>query len=141
MTGPTGKPFNYSDAGGGGGYRTGDVLFAQKNADPSLLWVERSRLLYEDPRRHVNDRLLPAMMIWGKGINIEKAHPPAATFWSGTGKNPIALMRTSWTDSAAIYVATKGGSGNINHAHMDVGSFVMDADGVRWAMGLWSTGL
>ena len=134
MTGPTGRPFNYSDAGSGGGIEPAMFWFAQKNADPSLLWVERSRLLYEDPRRHVNDRLLPAMMIWGKGINIEKTHPPTATFWSGTGKNPIALMRTSWTDSAAIYVATKGGSGNINHAHMDVGSFVMDADGVRWAM-------
>jgi hypothetical protein len=30
----------------------------------------------------------------------------------------------------------KGGSGNVNHAHMDVGSFVMDAGGVRWAMDL-----
>jgi hypothetical protein len=43
-------------------------------------------------------------------------------------------MRTSWTDPNAIYVAMKGGSVSVNHAHMDVGSFVMDADGVRWAM-------
>jgi len=110
--------------------------FAQKNHDPSLLWVERSRMLNEDARKHVNDRLLPGMMIWGKGIDIEHIHPPAAVMWTGRGKNPLALMRTSWTDSSAIYVAMKGGSGNVNHAHMDVGSFIMDAGGVRWAMDL-----
>jgi heparinase II/III-like protein len=54
--------------------------------------------------------------------------------WTGSGKNPVALMRTSWTDSSAIFVGMKGGSASVNHAHMDIGSFVMDADGVRWAM-------
>ncbi len=54
--------------------------------------------------------------------------------WVANGKTPVALMRTSWTDPNAIYVAMKGGSASTNHAHMDVGSFVMDADGVRWAM-------
>lgn len=136
MTGPTNKPFNYSDSHGGGGIEPAMFWFAQKNHDPSLLWVERSRMLYEDARKHVNDRLLPGMMIWGKGIDIEHIHPPAAVMWTGRGKNPLALMRTSWTDSSAIYVAMKGGSGNVNHAHMDVGSFIMDAGGVRWAMDL-----
>jgi len=91
-------------------------------------------MIGEDVHRHVNDRLLPAMMIWGHDINVENIHPPRSLMWTGRGKNPVALMRTSWTDSSAIYVAMKGGSGNVNHAHMDVGSFVMDAGGVRWAM-------
>ncbi|HWB90759.1 MAG TPA: heparinase II/III family protein, partial [Puia sp.] len=134
MTGPTNKPFNFSDVGESGGIEPAMFWFAAKNNDPSLLWVERSRLLGEDVHRHVHDRLLPAMMIWGKGIPIENIHPPRATMWVGRGKNPVALMRTSWTDSSAIYVGMKGGAGNVNHAHMDVGSFVMDADGVRWAM-------
>jgi len=134
MTGPAGKPFNFSDAGGGGGIQPAMFWFARKNADPSLLWVERSRLLNEDPQKHVHDRLLPAMMIWGNGIHIESIQPPRATMWVGRGKNPVALMRTSWTDSLAIFVGMKGGAANINHAHMDIGSFVMDADGVRWAM-------
>ena len=136
MTGPGGNPFNFSDSHGGGGIEPAMFWFAQKNADPSLLWVERGRLLNEDPKRHVNDRLLPAMMIWGSSINIDDIKPPLATMWVGRGKNPVALMRTSWTDSAAIFVGMKGGSAGINHAHMDVGSFVMDADGVRWAMDL-----
>ncbi|HVV05481.1 MAG TPA: right-handed parallel beta-helix repeat-containing protein [Puia sp.] len=136
MTGPTGKPFNFSDVGEGGGIQPAMFWFAQKNEDPSLLWVERSRLLNEDARRPIRDRLLPAMMIWGKGIPIESIHPPKSRMWVGRGKNPVALMRTSWTDSSAIYIGMKGGAGNVNHAHMDVGSFVMDADGVRWAMDL-----
>src|SRR5260221_12995119 len=134
MTGPTGRPFNFSDAGGGGSIQPAMFWFAQKNADPSLLWVERGRMLYEDPRRFVGDRLLPAMMIWGHGIGMDNIKPPKVTMWAGGGKNPVALMRTSWTDSAAIFVGMKGGSGSVNHAHMDVGSFVMDADGIRWAM-------
>jgi len=134
MTGPSGRPFNFSDAGGGGGIQPAMFWFARKNADPSLLWVERSRLLNEPPQKHVNDRLLPAMMIWGGGVGLDPIMPPKATMWVGRGKNPVALMRTSWTDTAAIFVGMKGGSVSVNHAHMDVGSFVMDADGVRWAM-------
>ncbi|HTL07153.1 MAG TPA: heparinase II/III family protein [Chitinophagaceae bacterium] len=134
MTGPTGRPFNYSDAGGGGGLQPAMFWFAQKNADPSLLWVERGRLLKDDPKRYINDRLLPAAILWGSNGGINKVSPPAATMWVGKGKSPVALMRTSWTDTAALFVGMKGGSASVNHAHMDVGSFVMDAAGVRWAM-------
>ncbi|MEO5684646.1 MAG: heparinase II/III family protein [Chitinophagaceae bacterium] len=134
MTGPSGRPFNYSDAGGGGGLQPAMFWFAQKNADPSLLWVERGRLLNDDPKRHVNDRLLPAMMLWGGGIGLDNIKAPKATMWVGRGKSPVALMRTSWTDTAAVFVGFKAGSVSVNHAHMDIGSFVMEAEGVRWAM-------
>jgi len=134
MTGPSGRPFNYSDAGGGGGLQPAMFWFAQKNADPSLLWVERSRMLNGDLKRYINDRLLPAAMLWGGGISINTITPPASTMWVGKGKSPVALMRTSWTDTAALFVGMKGGSPSVNHAHMDIGSFVMEAGGVRWAM-------
>ncbi len=39
MTGPSGKPFNYSDAGGGGGRQPAMFWFANKQNNPSLLWV------------------------------------------------------------------------------------------------------
>ena len=134
MTGPTGNPFNYSDSGPNGGLEPAMFWFAAKTKDPSLLWVERSRLLKNDPKSFVRDRLLPGALIWGAGVELNKVSAPSAVFWSGQGKNPMALMRTSWTDTNAIYIAMKGGSGSINHAHMDVGSFVMDALGMRWAM-------
>ena len=134
MTGTTGKPFNYSDAGGNGGLHPAMFWFATKTNNPSLLWVERSYLVNRAPEAHVKDRLLPAIMLWSSGISINKITPPKSTMWVGHGKNPVAMMRTSWTDSTGIYVAMKGGSVSVNHAHMDIGSFVMDADGVRWAM-------
>ena len=134
MTGTTGKPFNFSDAGGTGGLHPAMFWFAAKTKDPSLLWAERSYLVTRAPESHVRDRLLPAIMLWNGGVGINKITPPKPTMWVGHGKNPVAMMRTSWTDSNAIYVGMKGGSVSVNHAHMDIGSFVMDADGVRWAM-------
>lgn len=134
MTGPSGKPFNYSDAGGSGGLQPAMFWFAGRLKDPSLLWVERSRLTNTDPQKQVGDRLLPAIMLWSAGTGINTIPPPSSGMWVGKGKNPVALMRTSWTDPAAIFVGMKGGSVSVNHAHMDIGSFVMEADGVRWAM-------
>ena len=44
------------------------------------------------------------------------------------------MMQSSWTDPNALYVGVKAGSPSVNHGHMDVGSFVFDALGERWAM-------
>jgi hypothetical protein len=43
-------------------------------------------------------------------------------------------MRTSWNSKNAVFVGFKAGSPYVNHGHMDVGSFVMDANGERWIM-------
>ncbi len=133
MTGTTGKPFNYSDAGSNGGLNPAMFWLATKMKDPSVLWVERN-YLNRNPQSYINNRLLPAIILWSNEFDINKITPPKSTMWTGHGKNPVALMRTSWTDTNAIYVGMKGGSVSVNHAHMDIGSFVMDADGVRWAM-------
>jgi hypothetical protein len=133
MVGPTGLPFNYSDAGREAGLEPAMFWFAAKEKDPSLLWTER-RYLQKDAQTMVNDRLLPALLIWKGQLHLSQVQPPASTVWVGQGRNPVALMRTSWTDPNAIYVAAKGGSASVNHAHMDIGSFVMDANGERWAM-------
>lgn len=134
MTGPSGKPFNYSDAGGNGGFHPAMFWLSKKINDPSVLWEEKRYLIKNNPQALVDDRLLPAALLWNGGVTMDQITPPASTFWTGNGKNPLALMRTSWIDSNALYVAMKGGSVSINHAHMDVGSFIMEADGVRWAM-------
>jgi len=134
MTGPSGNAFNYSDSGVKGGLQPAMFWFASKLNDPSLLWVERERLRQNDPSAHLTDRLLPAALIWGRGIRLENVPEPSQKIWVGGGKNPVALMRTSWRDPKAVYVGLKAGSPSVNHGHMDVGSFVMEARGVRWAM-------
>jgi len=134
MAGPTGKGFNYSDAGNNSGPEPAMFWFAARQRDPSLLWGERQRLEQEEAGSLVRDRILPGALIWGSSLPLAKVTKPAATFWSGGGKNPVALMRSSWTDPNALYVGLKAGSPAVNHGHMDAGSFVMEAEGVRWAM-------
>lgn len=135
MTGSSGKSFNYSDAGNGSGINPAMFWFANRTKNNSLLFTEKSYIQGKD-KKLVNDRLLPATMIWGKDIDLEKITEPKHLIWVGQGKNPVAMMRSSWTKPDAIYVGFKAGSPSVNHAHMDVGSFVMDAMGERWSMDL-----
>ena len=135
MTGPTGNAFNFSDSGVKSGLHPAMFWFANKLNDPSLLWQERT--FFADPaelKKQVKDRLLPATLIWSSGLALTNPPTPKNLTWVGQGRTPVAFMRTSWSDPAAIYVAMKGGTASTNHAHMDIGSFVMEADGVRWAM-------
>lgn len=136
MTGPSGMCFNWSDSGIHGNLSPAMFWFAQQNNDPSLLWIEKTYLEKGDYKSFTDDRLLPAVMIWGKGLPLDKIAAPKTTFWQGQGDSPVCLMRTSWTDPNALFVGYKLGSPSVNHAHMDVGSFVMEADGVRWSSDL-----
>lgn len=134
MTGTTGLCYNWGDCGLGGSISPAMFWFAQKNNDPSLLWVEDTYLQKEDYSAFTRNRLLPAIMIWGKDIQLEDIKEPIRKVWVGQGANPVSLMRTSWTDPNGIYLGFKAGSASVNHGHMDIGSFIMEADGVRWAM-------
>ena len=57
---------------------------------------------------------------------------PATLNWLGQGQNPLAVFRSSWTDPNAVFLAIKAGTPSASHAHLDIGSFLLDADGVRW---------
>ena len=52
------------------------------------------------------------------------------------GRSHVATMRSSWDDKHALFVGFKGGNNALEHGHLDIGSFVLDADDVRWAMDL-----
>jgi len=134
MTAPSGKSFNYADCGEEYGLTPAMFWFAQKKNQSSLLWVEMNFLTEKYRNNYLANRVLPLALLWGAEIHTNKINPPAKTMWRGGGVTPVALMRTSWTDPKAIYVGLKGGTASSNHAHMDAGSFIMEADGVRWAM-------
>ena len=133
MTGVTGLCYNWGDSRMMKELNPSMFWFANRNNDPTQLWVEKTYLQRDDFSSFMSDRLLPAIMIWGKDIPLDQVTVPKATAWKGQGANPIALMRTSWTDPDGIFLGFKAGSPSVNHAHMDVGSFVLEADGVRWA--------
>lgn len=133
MIAPGGRNFNWSDNGLGANLSPAMFWFAEKIGDPSVLWSEKQFLEVSDFSRFKGIRELPAIMVWGKNIPLNNITAPKEKFWMGQGLNPIAMMRTSWTDPDAIYLGFKAGSPSVNHGHMDIGSFVMEADGVRWA--------
>jgi len=130
ILGPTGLSFNYSDCYSKGFLIPAMFWFASRENDYSLLYSEK---LFLSDRSKLFSQDLPAIIIWGSRINIRSISKPKELLWVGQGKNPVALMRSSWNQDA-IYVGLKGGSAGNGHAHMDVGSFVMDALGERWAM-------
>ena len=133
MTGVTGDAYNWGDAREGGNLSPAMFWLAQKQNDPTILWVEKTYLKNDDYSSFTRDRLLPAIMVWGKDLPLDKVTEPKTIAWKGQGANPVALMRTSWTDPNAIYLGFKAGSPSVNHGHMDIGSFIMEADGIRWA--------
>jgi hypothetical protein len=135
VVGPTGKCFNYSDATEKAHLQPAMFWFASRFKDPTLLWSEQN-FISEKHLNSVSDRILPAIMVWGNDIAFDKITPPQSRSWVGQGKNPVALMRSSWTKPDALYAAIKGGSPFVTHGHMDVGSFVMESGGVRWAIDL-----
>ena len=85
-------------------------------------------------KRIKKNRLAPAMLIWGASASLANPQIPARLSWKAQGDNPVCFMRSSWNDSSAVYVGMKMGSPSVNHGHMDVGSFLLEADGVLWGM-------
>lgn len=74
-------------------------------------------------------------LLWLQPEHLENNAAPAALSWSGDGPNPVSFWRTAWTPDA-VWVGAKGGRATLSHGHIDAGSFVLDAGGVRWAVDL-----
>ncbi len=50
----------------------------------------------------------------------------------------VATFRGDWKDRNATFVGFKAGSNRASHGHLDLGTFVLDQGGERWAMDLGS---
>jgi hypothetical protein len=143
--GPSGLFFNYADGGATRSPQPVLYWFASRFSRPDWLLGEpqllRARVARIQPRDASGggNRLLPLALLWmTKAKDNVKIQMPLS--WSSAGETPITLHRSSWTDPNATYVGLKGGSPSANHGHMDTGSFVLDADRVRWAIDLGAEG-
>ncbi|MCP4638940.1 MAG: alginate lyase family protein [bacterium] len=140
-TGPTGLYFNFSDCGTRGSASSAMHWFAARSDDPSLLRREKGELAALTAKtpsaKGSSNRSLAFLLIWSRPLS--DATPPEQLNWKGDGRTPVVLLRSGWDDDAT-YVGFKGGSPSTNHAHMDVGSFVVDMEGVRWALDLGGQG-
>ena len=126
--GPSGLQFNYADAR----ERPGPA--------PQMFWLAGK---YDRPEYAAHERAwlsragaAPDIMhlLWAPGASSrEAAAPPAAARFAGVD---VAFLRGDWRDPQATWVGLKGGSNAASHAHLDLGAFVVDALGERWAVDL-----
>ncbi len=79
------------------------------------------------------DRFLALLVAWYYPAGQTLTYEDLPLDQAFRGESANAAMRTSWTDSNAAYLAFKGGRIKAEHGHMDVGTFVLDALGTRWA--------
>ena len=142
IIGPTRRTFNFSDCGAGTGLSPAMTWFAARTGRPELLWFETGFLdreladIRQSKGRNQGERYFPLVLVWAKA-GLQRKEPSALN-WLGQGQNPIAVLRSSWTDPNAVFVAIKAGTPGASHGHMDIGSFLLDADGVRWSLDLGS---
>ncbi len=128
-TGPTGKVFNFADSGEDAGVAPEMFWLARRFSTPVFAWSEQKQL---DRGWHPDAYDLAWFDRDARSPLQPPAWPPDAIF---RGVD-IACFRSAWDDANAIYLAVKGGDNKAAHAHLDLGDFVLDAGGVRWASDL-----
>lgn len=137
MTGMNSKFFNYSDCASSSTAALPSWWFAQKYNNPSLLYNELKMLKNGEYTNCSENRLLPMIMAFANKIDVDNVKAPSEKVWSGKGETPVVIVHTDWSYSDTDkYLGIKGGKAGTSHGHMDAGSFVYDAYGVRWSMDL-----
>jgi len=126
VLGPTDRTFNFADA------------HDRATRAPQMFWLARTfnRPVYawygnRFPQGGVQDILWYDARQKGPA---ETGLPQDAYF----RHVEVVFLRSNWEDPDAVYVGFKGGDNSVNHSHLDLGSFVLDADGCRWAVDLGS---
>jgi len=123
--GPIGRTFNFADAHDGAG------------SAAQMLWLARS---FHEPRyahheqKLARDRPEIFHLLWLDPNQPTRATPlPRDVLFRGID---AAFFRSAWDDPQALYVGFRGGDNRANHSHLDLGNFVLDALGQRWALDL-----
>lgn len=126
MTGATGRQYNFGDNKERPVSSSALFYLAKRFDQPSNAYHAAQRangnafdLLWYDPRIFAqDDQTLP--------LNV--VYPSAG----------IGVLRSAWGDPQAWYVGLKGGAVDHGHAQMDLGSFILESQGVRWFVDLGS---
>jgi hypothetical protein len=123
--GPLDRTFNFADAHDG------------TSPAPEMFWYARvfDRPVYAAAERALalrSGEVLPFDLWWFNSSGSEKdiTKLPRAAMYK---RVQVAFMRSSWNDRNAAYIGFKGGNNSASHAHLDLGTFVYDVDGARWA--------
>lgn len=142
-TGPTGIFLNFADCGERSSRRPMPCMFWLAHVYNNPLYAESE---HEMIARH---RASPEHMVWyvpippvspGQGPGYPRREAGAARDLDRYFRGPVevAVFRSAWDDPDALFVGVKAGYNQVNHGHLDLGNFELDALGVRWARDLGS---
>ena len=128
--GPAGT-FSYADAHSPAPGTAPEMFWlARRFSQPVFAWDELRHLV-------AGDRPQATDLIWYQPVG----RSPGAARWplqkTFQGVN-VAFLRSDWDSPDAFWVGVKGGDNAANHSHLDLGSFVLAARGVLWALDLGS---
>jgi len=122
--GPTGLPASFAD---NSDYR---------RLSPAMFWLARTfrRPIYAwHERPFVQPTAMDLLWFEDGPQGPCEAGLPLVKRFRGVD---IVFMRSAWEDPQALWAAFKGGDNTANHGHLDLGSFVLEALGERWAVDL-----
>lgn len=130
--GPTDLSFNFADASPH--YSSQATLFwLGEKFNLPVCCNENIRLLEKNLKREQNSDVMN--IVWYQPFSIKAPLLPKDDYYKGI---QVVFMRSSWNNPDAFYIGFKGGDNQANHCHLDIGSFVLDALGVRWGVDLGS---
>ncbi|MGZ8920852.1 MAG: heparinase II/III domain-containing protein, partial [Limisphaerales bacterium] len=122
LTGPLRRTFNYAD-GSDGAIRA-----------PHMFWLARK---FNEPNYALYQAHFasphPLDLLWVQPVKSDTMDLPLSRYFRNA---EVATFRSSWDDSDAVFVGFKAGDNKANHSNLDLGTFVLDANGVRWAVDL-----
>ncbi len=129
--GPTGMFVNFADCGERSSRRTAPCMFwlARTFDDPVLAQDEHEAI--------ARYRASPQHIVWYVP-NPKETLPPRDLDRYFRGRVEVATFRSAWGDRDALFVGVKAGYNQVNHGHLDLGNFELDALGERWARDLGS---
>jgi len=139
-TGPTNLYANFGDANSAASPAPQVFWFARHFHRPAYAVLERELTTSLDG--HMESYVLKdserfaALGLFWSALATEQSgtsEPPLAQSFSRVAQ---AYIRSAWHDPRAWYIGFKGGDAKAGHAHLDLGSFVLDALGQRWAIDL-----
>ena len=108
---------------------------AARQENPDILYGELAKIAAGDAYLSGEGvRFLTLIMGYADKIDLSKVSAPKKELYSAAGMTPLVVVKRGWDcGKSSRYLAMKGGCCGDSHGHMDVGSFVFDAAGIRWA--------
>ena len=139
-TGPTKLYANFGDANSTASPAPQMFWFARRFHRPAYAVLERELATFLDGHMDSytlkdSERFAALGLFWSALVTEpgRASEPPLVESFSRVAQ---AYIRSAWHDSDAWYIGFKGGDAHASHGHLDLGSFVFDALGQRWAIDL-----